>query len=146
VPIAAEGNKLEVLRALLNAGAPLGPGHGGLALAKAIGSRNPEMVGLLIEHGADPEWVDKDGNTLVMLTIWVMRPEIIEILINHGADPNKPNASGETPLWRSETAYLRGGPMSQVLLSHGAIYLTPEDALDRGAGKGDRLEKGTGLI
>lgn len=69
---------------------PMGP-----ALRHAIQIGNREAVQLLLNHGADPTYVDGLGLTLLEQ---INAPDILPLLVNHGADINTKNRDGETLL------------------------------------------------
>ncbi|HUS81592.1 MAG TPA: ankyrin repeat domain-containing protein [Armatimonadota bacterium] len=62
----------------------------------------PEIVALLLEHGADPNYRDRAGGTPLNIvchqTYAEGTPEIVDILLAHGADPNARDFDGYTPL------------------------------------------------
>ena len=65
----------------------------------------PEMISLLMSHGANVNAKDKDGRTPLHKAVdnsargWAgMSPETVAALIAHGADVNARSMSGETPL------------------------------------------------
>ncbi len=103
---AAEVGDLETARQLLALGADVN--HRGeadrTALARAIFSSHPDMVALLVKHGAS---LTVEGPSIgVPLILAEEKPEIIRILLDAGADPNVKNSyRGETVL---HTAAMHG--------------------------------------
>lgn len=71
-----------------------------------------------LEFGADPNAVDKDGNTpLHHAALFNENSRVIQVLINFGADPNSINNFGSTPLHRA--ARLNKNPeVIQVLINN----------------------------
>lgn len=63
-----------------------------------------DMIQFLLEHGADVNATDSNGNTLLMLATgigkdtYIVGPSYMEIFINYGADVNKGNCDGLTPI------------------------------------------------
>ncbi|MGH9604735.1 MAG: ankyrin repeat domain-containing protein, partial [Terracidiphilus sp.] len=75
---------------------------------------------MLVEHGADPNTKDPDGNSLLMLAAAsddVSAPMIKE-LIAHGADVNAKNPQGRTALDFAENQGMN--PVTQALIAAGA--------------------------
>jgi ankyrin repeat protein len=79
-----------------------------LALA-ACAARSPELVGALdrgdvaasrtlLEAGADPDAVDADGNSALMLATWHGDADLVRLAIAHHADVRHRNAAGDTAL------------------------------------------------
>jgi ankyrin repeat protein len=57
-----------------------------------------EIARILIEHGANVDGVDANGDTPLTTAVERNRREIAQLLIESGADLKKPNKFGETPL------------------------------------------------
>ena len=53
---------------------------------------------LLLEHGADVNGRNRDGNTALHLAAFLGRAETAELLINNGADVKAKNGDGATPI------------------------------------------------
>ncbi|MXY27255.1 hypothetical protein F4Y59_03710 [Candidatus Poribacteria bacterium] len=53
---------------------------------------------LLLQHGADINGRNRDGNTPLHLAAFLGRAETAELLINNGADVNTKNGDGATPI------------------------------------------------
>lgn len=66
------------------------------ALSLAIKKKEPELVGLLIENGSDPECVDRNGDTPLMLAIKTQQYSLIDLLQKKNI--NKENKQGKTAL------------------------------------------------
>lgn len=109
-------------------------------LLYACSRKDPEMVKLLIQHGAnvnvvlkfDPE--DDTDSTLLHMAVFYGNLEICQELVAAGADVNAADVLGETPLF---VAVRKGKPaIAELLLTHGATCqankqgTTLEDVLD----------------
>ena len=57
---------------------------------------SPEIVRLLLAHGADPNGIAASGES--PLTAAMRHPVVTKILLEHGADPNRPFPDGSTAL------------------------------------------------
>ncbi|WP_458462391.1 ankyrin repeat domain-containing protein [Paenibacillus sp.] len=67
--------------------------------AALAGERSPEVIRLLIEHGASTSILDSDGQyALHSAAFHTDQTELIEVLLQHGADPIALNSSGQTAL------------------------------------------------
>lgn len=115
IHLAADKNRLEVVRLLLEAG--VDPNirsaiNSSTPLHQAAYSAGPEMVRLLIEHGADPNLSNKDGKTPVYLTGNI---RALAVLVEHGAKINVQDAQGQTPLHAARTPQI-----AQQLVEYGA--------------------------
>jgi ankyrin repeat protein len=56
----------------------------------------------LLEHGADPNIADSDGDLPIIGSIDQRAMDEIELLIAYGTDLNHKNRAGETPLDRAK--------------------------------------------
>jgi len=129
-----------------------------LALRSTLNTqRGPEVVRILLTHGADPDDRDVEGTSCLELAAQMDRADLLQMLIEAGADVDAQNRSGETALFSCSRSprcaealaragadldlQSRGGATAllraveagsvdtvRVLLSHGA-------ALDIGYGK-----------
>ena len=62
-------------------------GHSLITHCSAISS--PDIMKMLLEHGADPNLVDDEGDTALETAVWQERPDLVEVLLKAGADPAK---------------------------------------------------------
>lgn len=97
---------------------------------------NPWFLKTLISAGANPNIVDKDGNTPLLLAVKENASfDVITAIIKGGANVNAMDKSGGTPLWYSTTnfeifsALIAGG--ADVNMQHGQIGYTPLMAVAR---------------
>ena len=97
---AASNGSIEVLRMLIEAGAPVNamPVHGGSALASATVFGHEHVVEALLTAGADPNLSSNDGMTSVMLAVRLGRERILDRLLAAGGELNRRNAEGKTCL------------------------------------------------
>lgn len=61
-------------------------------------SAYPEIVKMMLEHGADPNAADQFGQTALHYAVWSDNPQVSILLLQHGADPNRTYGRGDTPL------------------------------------------------
>ena len=84
-----------------------------------------DVVKLLIERGADPNWRHRSGMTPLCLAAAKQYSNVVRLLLDAGADPNKKGLWGCTPLSfaeRNESAQIRGdGDVANMLREAGAI-------------------------
>ncbi|WP_336759607.1 ankyrin repeat domain-containing protein [Paenibacillus sp. USHLN196] len=67
--------------------------------AALAGERSPEVIQLLLEHGASTSILDSDGQyALHSAAFHTDHIELIEMLLQNGADPNVLNSAGQTAL------------------------------------------------
>jgi len=96
---AAAGSK-EIILYLLEKGADVNriddmgfaPVHN--AVLKKV---NSEILTLLLEHGANPDIKDPNGETPLFYAVRNRDPEKVKVLLDHGARLNVTNNKGETP-------------------------------------------------
>lgn len=101
-----------------------------------IHQSRPEIVALLLEHGADPNYNATGFGTPLQIVCGVTHAEgtaeIARLLLAHGANPNVADSEGYTPLHLciETSGYLdeRTPEVVSVLLAHGA----DPNATDRG--------------
>jgi ankyrin repeat protein len=56
------------------------------AIEWAVRNASPELVGVLLDHGADPEIVGREGQSMLALAVALDRPEVVATLADHGAN------------------------------------------------------------
>jgi ankyrin repeat protein len=120
--LAIRGNRVEVVRELLGAGAKLN--LGGVPYAIAQGE---EMSRALLEGGLGAnttlphmgDWLD--GGTPLHWAVYYEQPGTTKLLLDKGADPNARDEMGHTPLM---AFWWHGGPkgpeVARLLLATGA--------------------------
>ena len=121
LPDAAMSGDLEAVRSLLAEGVDVDAtqGDGNTALHWATYRRSAEMVGVLINAGANSAARTRIGEmTPLFMAAKVGDAEIIELLLDHGADATIVNTIGTTPLMLAAGS----GKVSAIrlLLDHGA--------------------------
>ncbi len=78
----------------------------------------------LLQHGADPNLRDGQGNTPLLVAVTYGQIGLIPLLITARADPNLGNTAGETPLIRA--VQRRDLTMARALLDGGANADQPD--------------------
>jgi hypothetical protein len=121
-------NELQRVRAMVEKSPGLvnEPAGWGTPLQCAAYLSRPEMVDLLLKHGADPN-SQYGGSTPLTAAIPGCRgpdPEVIRLLLEAGADPNLPGRNGGTPLEWAQDSDSRGR-ITQLLIQHGACLAPP---------------------
>lgn len=91
---------------------------GRTALHIVVEGRDTRWIGFLLQKGANPNVVDKKGNTPLMAATSLSFIEGVEWLTKYKADLNKQNRSGETALIRA--VQLRKLPIVRFLIKAGA--------------------------
>ncbi len=104
------------------------PSSGEGALHIVVKRGDLPYANYLLQHGADPDLRDGQGNTPLLLAVTYGQVGLIPLLITARANPNLGNTAGETPLIRA--VQRRDLAMARTLLSSGA---NPDQA-DRIAG------------
>jgi ankyrin repeat protein len=117
---AADRSDIPLMRLLLELGAdPLLPNFNNttpLLAAAGVGTAEPleeageenealEAVKMLLDHGADVNTVDNNGDTAMHGAAYNIYPLVAKLLAERGADPqvwSKPNKAGLTPLFIAE--------------------------------------------
>jgi len=117
---AADRSDVPLMRLLLELGAdPLIPNFNNttpLMAAAGLGTKEAmeeageeseavEAANLLLDHGADINGVDNNGDTAMHGAAENMYPSVVNLLAQRGADPavwSKPNKQGRTPLFIAE--------------------------------------------
>jgi len=92
------------------------PQHG---LTYAVGVQDADLMARMKDSGADVDFVDEKGNSLLHTSINFGTNDEITFLVEHGADPNFRNAEGRTSLHlaASKGASIR---IVSALRDHGA--------------------------
>ena len=72
----------------------------------------------LLQHGADPNLRDGQGNTPLLVAVSAGQVGLVSLLITAQANPNLGNTAGETPLIRA--VQLRDLTLARTLLASGA--------------------------
>jgi len=119
--VAVNADNIRGARLLLegNANPNIYDNNGSSPLMKTISlGKNPDMVELLVEFGADVNAKSPDGTPVLMAYPYRDRIAVYKELIAHEADLNITNAEGQTPLIK---AVLEGNlEMVKILMEHGA--------------------------
>lgn len=53
---------------------------------------------IMLDNGADPNYVNENGNSLLMIAVMNNNPEIVKLLLEYGATGLQKNISGQSPL------------------------------------------------
>ena len=122
--IAIEHGDMNCLQTLLDHGATWSDGYGTASdgLREAVEKGNPEIVRLLLRHGAEVNNTDEIGRTALMSSESVV---VAKMLIEAGADVNAQDSSGDSAL--------------MLTLDHPAVV---ETLLHSGAKPGLKNKKG----
>ncbi len=82
--------------------------------------KNPAIVKLLLEHGADVNKTDEYGRQPLHRATRLATPEVVSLLLQHGADATRPITDGSrrTPLHFA--VIQRNVEVTRLLLEHGA--------------------------
>ncbi|KAM3935712.1 uncharacterized protein RB166_002855 [Leptodactylus fuscus] len=67
-------------------------------LCVPTGQRHPQLVSVLLEHGADPELQDNEGLTPLLVAAYEGQEEVAELLLEAGANPDRSGKDQMTPL------------------------------------------------
>lgn len=100
-------NDIAQVRGLLRSGVKLNSigmnGIGNTPLFAAARDCNEEMVRLLLDNGADPNFRGSGGSTALMGAVSAGRIPNVRVLLSRGADPNARGYYGATPLGIAES-------------------------------------------
>lgn len=100
--VASLNGRLEAACVLLAAGADPNAqdnrGQTPLTVAIGVESSGPELVELLLKHGANPELPTKGGRTALLVAAQIGDPGYVRQLLKAGADVNVQTPNGDTPL------------------------------------------------
>ncbi|MDB6052811.1 MAG: hypothetical protein JWN25_334 [Verrucomicrobiales bacterium] len=89
-------------------------------LHKAAELGQAKVVNLLLDHGADPNWVS-NGSTPLRKAVIAGRRTVAELLVKRGADVNKPsNSPGQYESYLQSAANANYYSIAQFLLEKGA--------------------------
>jgi len=94
------------------------PGNGDTALHIVVRRGDANYTRFLLQHGADPNIRNNDGQTPAMLAVTQGEEPCLQVLIDGKANLNLANSRGETPLIRA--VQMRNLAMVQDLLKAGA--------------------------
>jgi ankyrin repeat protein len=113
---ASRSGSIEAINLLLDSGADVNlPGSTGdnwdaTPLQHAILQRQPAVVRLLLDRGADLNRGAGGSLTPLFLAAGDTDPAILKLLLAHGADPTVEDENGATPLSRAVSAGTLNGP------------------------------------
>jgi hypothetical protein len=85
------------------------------ALSWAALNGNTEIVGVLLEKGADVHWRSSKGHTALHGAAFLGRHEVAKLLIGAGADINALSLTGERPKQSASTPYSAVEPIARLL-------------------------------
>ena len=88
------------------------------ALHYAIGQKNYSLVPLLLRKGADPNIVNPDNDTPLVMAVRAQDMQMLRILLEAGADVRKPGNKFQTPFQVATS--LSNAAMLDLLRSYGA--------------------------
>lgn len=118
--LAADGGHLDIVNALIKAGADINAKdqYGWTALIWAGGASNPEIIEALLRAGADVNARSFGGETALMRAAERGSEENLRVLLKNGADVNAKDDNGWTAL-RDALGYTSAGT-AEILLRAGA--------------------------
>eukprot|EP00833_Pecoramyces_ruminatium_P018269 jgi/Orpsp1_1/1192301/evm.model.d7180000092096.1 len=79
---------------------------------------NENMIKFLIEHGADVNEENHNGETALFIACLSGNEDLVKYLVEHGANINKKNKYGKTPL--SRACFSENKNIIKYLIKHGA--------------------------
>ena len=126
--LAAQAGHMEVLRVLLDAGAPvdIGDNENSTPLDVASIAGQLEVVGFLLERGADIAHRDDNGVTALIFAAFNAQVDVARFLIDRGADATVGRADGVTALHAA--AWSGDEPLVRLLIEAGADVNARSDA------------------
>jgi len=107
--------------------------HDKTPLMLALHSKNTQLIGLLLKHGANPSYLSTDGISALSAAASIGYEEAIRLLLEHGANPDTIKHNGSTAL-NAAIVQNQIGAM-RVLLQSGA---DPDNRLGTNEGLRDR--------
>jgi ankyrin repeat protein len=69
-----------------------------MELVQATSDRDAARVARALRFGADPNFRNLHGQSVLLMALWIGKPDLIRLLINGGADPNDQGWPKLTPL------------------------------------------------
>jgi ankyrin repeat protein len=91
-------------------------------LSSAAQAKDPEILGLLLKHGADPNTKDAEENSLLIYAAKAGDAGSLALLVNAGADVHAESANGKSALLLASSAQNPSSAMesTKILLDAGA--------------------------
>jgi ankyrin repeat protein len=83
-----------------------------------IDSGKTVAVRAKLQEGANPDQINRDGQSLLWEAAFSGREDMVRLLLSFGADPDLPDSSGKPPLYWAATNGEAG--IVRLLLAHGA--------------------------
>jgi hypothetical protein len=83
-----------------------------------ISSGTLSVVRTKLDKGANPDRINRDGQTLLWEAAFVGRVDMVRLLLSYGANPDFPDFSGKSPLYWAATN--GNAHIVRLLLAHGA--------------------------
>lgn len=120
---ACNQGKLETAKELYAQGADIHFRYGTQGftpLHAAASMENLELIGFLLEKGADAKAASSDGTTVLHQAAWHSTLDIVELLVRHGADVNAVNKEGIPVIHRAITGLRNSSAKLEYLIIHGA--------------------------
>jgi ankyrin repeat protein len=123
---AGEGNRIDLVRDLLNRGINVDSDWGGTPLMTAAYYGRVDILNLLLDRGANVRAISEEGETALHYARRGLRDsfQIVGTLLGRGAPVNAQNRRGRTPLMEG----LERREETQLLLAHKADVRLRDDA------------------